>query len=124
MRPWPPWLSRLSTSVLSSAAANCSKLHSSARARSASLGNALAAAGPSAPGTGARAPSSGGSCDQRVVGRQRTDLDVRFVRTAALVALELERAGVLERGDRLMLGEAARVTAGVLAAVQRHRQDL
>ena len=45
MRPWPPWLSRLSTSVFSSAAANCSKLHSSARARSASLGSALAAAG-------------------------------------------------------------------------------
>src|SRR4051812_43488243 len=45
MRPWPPWLSRLSTSVLSSAAANRSKLQSSARARSASLGSARPAAG-------------------------------------------------------------------------------
>ena len=33
IRAWPPWLSRLSVSVLSNAAANCSKVHSSARAR-------------------------------------------------------------------------------------------
>ena len=34
---WPPWLSRLSVSVFNNAAANCSKDHSSARARSAQL---------------------------------------------------------------------------------------
>jgi hypothetical protein len=45
MRAWPPWLSRLSISVFSSVAANFSNDHSSARARSASLGNARAAAG-------------------------------------------------------------------------------
>ena len=35
MRAWPPWLSRLSISVFSSVAANCSKDHCSSRARSA-----------------------------------------------------------------------------------------
>src|SRR4029079_15779714 len=40
MRAWPPWLSRLSISVLSSTSAKRSNDHSSARARSASLGGA------------------------------------------------------------------------------------
>ena len=45
IRAWPPWLSRLSISVLSRTSAKRSNDHSSARARSASLGSARAAAG-------------------------------------------------------------------------------
>jgi len=36
----------------------------------------------------------------------------------------LERAGVLDRGDRPMPREAAGVPAGVLAGVQADRRDL
>ena len=36
----------------------------------------------------------------------------------------LQRAGVLERGDRAVLGERPRVAAGELAGVQRDREDL
>jgi len=45
MRASPPWLSRLDCSVERRASAKRSKVHSSLRARSASLGRARAAAG-------------------------------------------------------------------------------
>ena len=62
----------------------------------------------------------GGSCDQRVVARQRPDLDRRLDVDAA----GPERPRVREIGDRPVLGEAALVAAGELAGVQRDRQDL
>src|SRR4051812_29499614 len=124
MRPWPPWLSRLSTSVLSRAAANRSKLQSPpGRAR-----RAWAAPGrrpaPSGRGTGARVPRTVESRDQRVVAGQRADLDRRLALAAVLVALALQRAGVLERGDRPVARERPDVSAGQFARVQRDRGHL
>ena len=105
VRPWPPWLSRLSTSVLSSAAADCSSsTHRRGHGRRASATRGLRRA-PSGRGTGAPAPSWGGSCDQRVVARERADLDDRLSDAATLGAFGVQGAGMFERGDRPMRGE-------------------
>jgi hypothetical protein len=123
MRPWSPWLSRLSTSVLSKVAANCSNSTPlGGRGRRVAAMRAPPPA-PSGRGTGARARSPGGSCDQRVIARERADLDERFRGTAPLAELVLERAGVLERGDCPMPRKRSRVPAGQLAGVERSRQD-
>ena len=79
---------------------------------------------PSARGTGARARTPGGSCDQPVIARQRAVLDCRLRGgRGARSRWRLQRAGVLERGDRAVLRERARVAAGELAGVQRDRDD-
>jgi hypothetical protein len=57
-------------------------------------------------------------------GELQADLDRGLVAALALMALLFERAGVLERGQRAVLGERARVSAGELAGVQRDRDDL
>ena len=124
MRAWPPWLSRLSVSVLSSVAANCSIAPLLVAGAVGELGQRPRGGRRlELRGTGARALMPGGSCDQLVVAGQRADLDDRLA-AAAFVALGLQRAGVLERGDRAVLGERARVPAGQLAGVQRDRSDL
>jgi hypothetical protein len=56
-----------------------------------------------------------------VIDRQRPHLDLEHL---GLTAAGAERAGVLERGDRAVLGEAPLVSAPQLAGVQRDRGDL
>ena len=64
----------------------------------------------------------GGSCDQLVIERERANLDDRLA--ATLAALGLQGAGMLERGDRAVLGKRPRMAARELTAVQRDRGDL
>ena len=94
-----------------------------ARARSASLGSARAAAGALRARNRCASSVVGRLMRSAVIAGQRTDLDVGLA-PSALVALGLERAGVLERGDRAVLGERRGVAAGQLAGVQRDRGDL
>jgi hypothetical protein len=59
--------------------------------------------------------------DQRVVAGKRPLLDLGLGRGAAQLA---QRIGVLERGDRAITGKRTGVSAGELARVERHREQL
>src|SRR5215210_3263054 len=79
---------------------------------------------PSAPGTGGRARRSCSCRDQRVVAGKRTELDLDLGAAPALAAQPVELLLVGGVGDGQVAREAAPVTAGELAAVERDRRDL
>jgi len=62
------------------------------------------------------------SCDQLVIDRERALLDDQL--PLSFAAALPQRAGMLEGGDRAVLGEAALVAAHELARVQPGRCDL
>src|SRR6202012_5445032 len=79
---------------------------------------------PSKRGTGARAQPAWSCRDQRVIARQRSDLDLDRVALAALLAVTLELGLMAGIDDRQPAGEHALMASGELAGVQQHRGDV